>query len=263
MSFRTVAAGRGVEWVTEGAKRILAKPEVFGVMALIIGVISGVPVLGIVNLIIGPALLGGLFWALREHEAGRPTEVGQLFTAFQQPGKAGPMLTLCLPLVAGGIVAAIIGAVIFGAVIAAAVAGGRAGGGIGVVGGLVGAVIMLAIGIAIAFTTFFAVARTMLDNVAPFDAMKESISACIANVGAVLLYAVLVFLAALILSPVMFIPVLGAMIHGAVMAAISGGALYTAYLDVFGATASAPPSFPPSMGPPPGEPPSAPPPPPM
>jgi hypothetical protein len=254
MSFRTVAAGRGVEWVTEGAKRLIAKPEVFGLMALIIALIGIVPG---ASLILGPALMGGMMYSMREFEGGRNAEVGQLFTAFQQPGKIGPMLMLCLPMVIVGIVVGIL--VVFTIFSAAAFAGRGGGAGFGI-GALLCGLVGLVLGIAAIMATFFATPRVMLDNMAPIDAMKESVSAALANIGAIIIYVVLMFFAVLILSVLMVIPLLGPLVLSTVVIGVSAAASYTAYLDVFGASAVAPPSFPPSMGPPP---PDAPPPPPM
>ncbi len=110
MSFGKVEAGSGVNWLTEGIRIIMANPAAFLVMGLILAVINFIPILGgLVLTICGPALIGGIVYAAREQAEGCKAEIAHLFRAFQEPGKIGPMLLLCLPAIVGGAVLLICG----------------------------------------------------------------------------------------------------------------------------------------------------------
>ncbi len=95
MDARKVDAGKGFAWITGAVELIFKNPLVFLVMGLIFAVIGIVPILGsLALLVIGPALLGGMVYAAREQAAGRPADIAQLFQAFREPGKIGPILLL-------------------------------------------------------------------------------------------------------------------------------------------------------------------------
>jgi hypothetical protein len=97
MSYRSVEAGRGASWIREGYELVMRNPGVFLTMALILAVLQAIPLLNLAMVVLGAALFGGFLWAMREQDAGRPAELRHLFTAFQVPGKLGPMIVLCLP----------------------------------------------------------------------------------------------------------------------------------------------------------------------
>jgi hypothetical protein len=110
MSFGKVDAGKGLGWLTDGVGLVFKNPAAFLVMGLILAVINFIPILGGLALTVcGPALLGGVVFAAREEAEGRKAEIGHLFRAFQEPGKIGPMLLLCLPAIVGGAVLLVCG----------------------------------------------------------------------------------------------------------------------------------------------------------
>jgi hypothetical protein len=186
MSGRKIEIGDVFNWFSSAIQLALKNPGVFVVMALIYAVISAIPLLNLAIIVIGPALQGGFIWAAREQEAGRKAEVEQLFIAFQQPGKAGPMITLCLPTVGLMLVAGVIFAVMIGGAIFAASSGSSSGAGMGFAGMALAGLLMIPAAIAVAFMTYFAVPRVMLDGIAPFDAMKESFAVCMANLVSII-----------------------------------------------------------------------------
>jgi uncharacterized membrane protein len=256
MSFGKVQAGNGVNWLTEGFRLVMANPVAFLVMGLIVAVINFIPILGGLALTIcGPALLGGVVYAAREQSEGGKAEIGHLFRAFQEPGKIGPMLLLCLPAIAGGVVLLICGMVFgLGALIGGLSGAGNSTAGMGALGG--GFAIMVVICVAVMFVIyalqFFAVPRVMLDGVEPFAAMKESLAACLANVGAFIVFGVVLAVSFIVLAIVLsIIPLLGwlALIMAATVVFACGE--YAAYKEVYadGASSSAAPPPPP---PPPG-----------
>jgi hypothetical protein len=259
MSFGKVEAGRGVTWLTEGVRLVMANPVAFLVMGLIVAVVNFIPILGGLALtILGPALLGGIVYAAREEAEGRKAEIAHLFRAFQEPGKIGPMLLLCLPAIAGGAVLLVCGLVFgLGALIGGLAGAGNSASGLGALGG--GFVLMVLIAVALMFVIyalqFFAVPRVMLDGVEPFAAMKESLNACLANVGAFIVFGVVLFAAFIVLAIVlMIVPLLGwlALVTAATVVFACGE--YAAWREVFAGSAStsATPPPPPSELPPAG-----------
>ena len=80
MSIQQVPAGNGLQWLTGAVNLILKNPVPFALMGLLVAVIAIVPILGSLALIVlGPALYGGIIFAAREQEAGRPVDFQQLF----------------------------------------------------------------------------------------------------------------------------------------------------------------------------------------
>lgn len=260
MSYGKVDAGKGAAWLTDAIALVLRNPVAFLVMGLILAVINIVPVLGGLALTIcGPALVGGIVYAARTESEGGKAEIAHLFRAFQEPGKIGPMLLLCLPaLLGGGILLVLgivfgIGALISGSLSAAAgsnMGWGAIGGGVVIL-----ALFAVVIGFAIYALQFFAVPRVMLDGIEPFEAMKESLAACLANIGAFILFGVIMVVAFVVLGIVLaFIPLLGWLALIAAGSAVFGCAQYIAYRQVFpsdGAAAApgTPPPAPPSPPP--------------
>ena len=252
MSFGKVEAGAGVGWLTEAVRLVLKNPVAFLVMGLILAVINFIPVLGgLVLTIAGPAFFGGIVYAAREEAEGRKAEIPHLFRAFQEPGKIGPMLLLCLPAIVGGAVLLVL-ALIFG--VGALIGGGLSAAngsnfGWGTLGGGVFVLCLLAfaIGFAVYALQFFAVPRVMLDNVEPFAAMKESLNACFANIGAFLLFGLILVGAFIMLGIVLaLIPILGWLALAAAGFAVVGCAQYIAWRQVFSTSAagSVPPPAP-------------------
>jgi len=253
MSFRKVEAGSGVNWLTEGFRIIMANPAAFLVMGLILAVVNFIPILGgLVLTICGPALIGGIVYAAREQAEGSKAEIAHLFRAFQEPGKIGPMLLLCLPAIVGGALLLIcafvfgIGALIGGGLSAASSSSTSA-----LVGGLGGgAFVLLLIAMGLMFLIyalqFFAVPRVMLDGVEPFAAMKESLSACLANFGAFLVFAIVLFVSFVVLAiALMLVPILGWLALVTVATVVYACAEYVAWRQVYGAAAgSVPPPVP-------------------
>lgn len=241
MTYRKVDAGRGVEWLKQSIQLLLKNPAPFALMGLVMAVIMALPVLGgLALLILGPALYAGFMTAARTQEQGGNVEFTQLFAGFQEEGKLPKLLALCLPAVAAVIILGVIGAIVIG--------GALLGGGLSAAsgsdafamaalggGGIVFLIVALAVGFVAYALVFFAVPRVMFDNIEPFEAMKESWRAVIANIGAVLLYVVLVIVAYIVLGIVIgwISSLLMQLVSGIVMVPIVAVAIYFAWRDVF------------------------------
>jgi hypothetical protein len=256
MSFGKVDAGNGLNWLTEAIGLVFRNPGAFLVMALIVGVINLIPFLGSLAIAVcGPALLGGIVYAARRESEGGKAELPQLFQAFQEPGKIGPMLLLCLPTIVGGALLLVCG-LVFG--LGALISGGLSAAngsslGYGAIGG--GVMLLCLIGLVVVFVInalqFFAVPRVMLDGVEPFAAMKESLSACLANIGAFLVFGVvfcvLFFVVAMVL---VWIPIIGWIAISGFATVTLGAALFVAWRQVYAGAASAMPPPAPEAPPP-------------
>jgi hypothetical protein len=251
MSFGRVDAGNGLNWLTEAIGIVFRNPGAFLVMALIVGVINLIPFLGSLAIVVcGPALLGGIVHAARTEAEGGKAELGQLFQAFQEPGKIGPMLLLCLPAIVGAALLLVFGLVFgIGALIGGGLSAANGSGlGAGAIGGglLVLCLIGLVVVLAIYALQFFAIPRVMLDAVEPFAAMKESLAACLRNIGAFLVFGVVFTVICIVAAMVLvLIPIIGWIVMSGVATVILGAALFIAWRQVYAAGASATGAMPP------------------
>jgi hypothetical protein len=241
MSFQRVPAGRGLQWLTDAIQLILQNPVPFALMGLVVGVIAVVPVLGSLALmVLGPALYGGIVYAAREQQAGRSADFQQLFQAFKEDGKLPKMLLLCLPGVVGGVLILVLGVVFVGGALlggglsASAGASSTALGASFGVGLAVFALLALALGLASYALTFFATPRVMLESADPFAAMKDSLQACLANIGALLVYAGILLGVVVVLSLLLgLIPILGHLVLMVALVPVASAAAFVAWRDVY------------------------------
>jgi uncharacterized membrane protein len=246
MSYQKVEAGRGIDWLKRGIDLVKANPVVFIVDALIIGLIVGllsmIPLLGQIGVaLLMPVLVAGLLYSYREQDEGRPAEIGQLFRGFQEQGRIGPLLMLGLPAIAAMVLVFVLAFVFLGGAILGAAASGGAESATalaGLGGGLVlFMLLMFAVFLAAMMLVVFAIPRVMFDGVEPIAAMKESLSASLANIGAFLVFAVVMFVIYLVSAILLIIPILGWLAFCAILlglVAVSNAAVYLAYRDIFG-----------------------------
>lgn len=253
MSHRTVDAGRGIEWIKRIIEIIKGNPVAFLVMGLILGVIAIIPVLGsLALLVLMPTFYAGFCWAAREQDQGRQADIKHLFQGFNEPGRLGPLVTLCLPQVAAGIVAFVLVVIFFGGAmltggLAAAGGDGNPAALFGALGGgaIVLFLLLFALFIAVWMMLLFAIPKVMFDGEAPFDAMKASFPAALANLVPIIVFALIVgvvfFIATIALA---FLGLVGSLIVLALLYPVVGVAHYVIWRDVFGtsdAIAQSPP----------------------
>lgn len=265
MSFQTVPAGQGLKWITDAVNLILRNPAPYLLMGLVVAVMALVPLLGTFALaILGPALYGGIMYAAREHERGGTPDFKHLFQAFNEPGKLPKMLLLCLPGIAAGVVVAVFGVIMLGGALLGAGVSSAANSSAGVgasigVGMLFFFLVALAVGVFSYALTFFATPRTMLDDIEAIPAMQESLKACLANIGALLVYVAVLLVASIVVVMVISIVsvTLAQLVLMVPMVPVVAVATYYAWRDVFRGTVTqeaaavdvppAPPSPPPSI----------------
>ena len=218
-----VDAGRGYEWFRGGIALVAHNPVPLGVIALLFviatSVLSLVPVLGwLATALLVPVLGGGYMVALHEEHEGRGAQIEHLFRGFQDNDRFLQLMLLGVPGVAavlafGVLLFMLVGAAALQVGLSAAISGGE--GNPAAIG--VGVLLSLAMGLLLVLAAIalvvFAVPRVMLDRVDAVTAMKESLAASLANVGALLVFG-LMFIAALLALLVAtllvgWIPILG------------------------------------------------------
>lgn len=241
MSFQRVPAGRGLQWLTDAVQLVLGNLLPFALMGLVVGVIALVPVLGgLALMVLGPALYGGIVYAAREQHAGRSADFQHLFQAFKDEGKLPKMLVLCLPGVVAGVLILALGvmfvggALLGGGLTASAGASPTAfGAGLGI-GTALFVLVALALGVASYALTFFATPRVMLESVEPFEAMKDSLQACLANLGAFVVLVAILFGAAVLLSVLLsLIPLLGQLLLMVALIPVASTASFVAWREIY------------------------------
>ncbi|MCU0756966.1 MAG: hypothetical protein MUE46_17960 [Xanthomonadales bacterium] len=232
MSFRTVDAGRPVEWIKSAFATFMKAPLPFVVMTVVIiaiGLVANlIPVLGAA---VAGALsvywVAGFQYAARKIESGGRAEIPDLFV-----GLSGDRM---VPL---AYVAAVPGGVnlLFGLL----------GLGMPILAGLMS----LPAGILVWLIIYFAVPRVLFDRVEPVAAMQQGVQASLANI--VPLIVVTVLNVALLIAGTLAL-LIGLLVALPVMFLGS----YYGYRDVYGG--AAPAMSPGSMPPPPPGPPGPPP----
>jgi hypothetical protein len=261
-----VNAGRGYEWFRGGIALVLHNPVPLGVIALLFviatSVLSLLPVLGwLATALLVPVLGGGYMVALHEEHEGRGAQIEHLFRGFQDNDRFLQLMLLGVPGVAavlafGVLLFVLVGAAVLQAGLSAALSGAE--GNPVAVG--VGVLLALAIGFVLVLAAIalvvFAVPRVMLDRVDALTAMKESLAASLANVGALLVFG-LMFIAALVallLATLLvgWIPILGQLAaflawlaFGVGWIAVSNAGVYLAWRDQWPGTLPVVPPVPP------------------
>lgn len=255
MSFQRVSAGRGLQWLTDAVQLILSNPLPFALMGLVVGVIALVPLLGSLALmVLGPALYGGIVYAAREQHAGRSADFQHLFQAFKEEGKLPKLLVLCLPGVVAGVLiltlgVMFVGGALLGGGLSASTGASSTALGVGFgVGTALFALLVLALGLLSYALTFFATPRVMLESAEPFEAMKDSLRACLANLGAFAVFVGILLGAALLLSVLLsMIPVIGHLVLMVALIPVASAASFVAWREIYRQpiTQELPPATPP------------------
>lgn len=231
MNSRTVAIGRGFDWITEGFGLFRASPWIWIINIILFSALSMllsiVPFIGaIAAMILQPVLVGGLLLGCQAQEQGEPLQVDHLFAGFRQNTQE-----LALVGVFSGVAYLAIGIVI------ALFVGGAVGlsalteqqslvMGTAMASFALSGLIGLALTVPVAMATWFAPAMVLFGNLKALDAMKASFAACWGNMLPFLLYGVVL----LVLAFVAVIPFgLGLFVLAPTLVA----SVYTAYRDIF------------------------------
>ncbi len=239
MNHQRVDAGAAWRWLVRGWNLFTQSVGFWVVLALLLGIIlvvlNLVPLLGgLVGALLMPALFGGLVYGARELERGHALEVGHLFQAFREPGRAGPMLMLGLVPLAAAVLTGVLAAGVMSGTAGTGMASGSGGMGMDMMagGGLLMMLISLLIGLVSGALLLFAIPRVMFGLDAPMAAIQASFRAVLDNIAAYIVLAAIYFVLAIVAA----IPFgLGFLVLMPVMA----GAVYAAHADVFADQAAA------------------------
>lgn len=114
MGIRKVAASRGAGWITDGIAVFSRRPGAYVQACLLIGLISSLPLVGILFGLAMPIFYGGLLSLLRRQAAGGVATPGQAFDGFQQPGALTRLLPIVLVNIAVAVAIIVLVAVVIG-----------------------------------------------------------------------------------------------------------------------------------------------------
>jgi MFS family permease len=268
MDFRIAPSGRGLAWF-QGAIRMLDKnPRGLLMVTLLLVLLDQIPsllaanqglsvALSVLLLLCGPALLGGVMFAVAEADAGRPVSPLYLFEGLRRSGARGSLLLLGVLgllalLLVGVAVQRILGA--DNLAILTQIAEQKLAPQDAPMEKLAGPLMQVLIVVAVVLFVllagwFFAVPRVMFDGRRAFAAFVESIVACAANVLSMTVYGLMLVVASFVIGLALAIVALvcelfgnaGGILLGIVWIAVytvvlvvSASGNYLAWREVFG-----------------------------
>lgn len=230
---RTVEAGRGVNWWTDGVALFMKNPGLWVVLGLVLIVIltllNFVPVLGGAAVaLLAPVFGGSWMLAVRKQEGGGTLELGDLFLGFKDT--LNPLLVLgALSLAASAVLFVLLWVFGIGAFMGMGM-GAMHRSGLGVLAaagaGMFAVLLSLALLVPITMAFWFAPALVVFDGVAPVEALKSSFAACLRNLLPFLVYGALGLVAAIVAS----IP---AGLGWLLLLPLTGHSVYLSYRDVY------------------------------
>jgi len=226
-------AGHGATWISEGWRIFLRSPGVWVVTVIIFFVLwfilALIPFLGaIVTNMIFPVLMAGIMIGCRNLEENGSLGIADLFAGFSR--NAGSLLLLGLLYLAGFVVIMIVVFALFGAsFLPLLFRGGSATAGT-VMPSFALMLLAMLVGLLLAMPLYmaiwFAPALVAFHDMAPVAAMRSSFRGCLHNLGAFLLYGVILFVLAIVAS----IPLA---LGWLVLAPVIWGSVYASYRDIF------------------------------
>ncbi len=238
---RSLAAGRGAAWWSEGWRVFMAAPLLWVGMIvvafLIFAALNFVPIIGqIAGMLLWPVLYGGLLLGCHALANGRPLAFAHLFAGFNE-GRALPLIILgVLYGVASFVVLMIVMFIAIGSLGFGGIMGLLAGDptamsqavatGMGV-GTLVAMLVGVACGILLMMAWWFAPALVAINRADAVAAITAGFGAARQNFGAILV-ALLLFIVFAIIASIPF--GLGWLVLGPVAV----GAFYASWREVFG-----------------------------
>ncbi|MBL8438451.1 MAG: hypothetical protein JNM61_09655 [Zoogloeaceae bacterium] len=228
---RDLPPGKGLEWLAAGWRLLVLAPGVWIAQALLFIVVlfalGLVPFLGWAAVLVAfPVLSAGMVAGAAELAAGRSIRIDHLFEGLRR--HPGNLLLVGLFYLLGGILAGLIAAAIgSSAALTGYILGALAGLGLAVGGVMLASVIFTVLWLGLIMALWFSPALVLLHDVAPLEAMRLSVSACVGNL---LCFALL----AAILYVLIWLAMLPAGLGTLILIPVMAGALYASYRDTFG-----------------------------
>ncbi len=227
---RTVAAGRGWDWIVEAYALFRKQPGIWILAAVVLGIlfiaISMIPILGsLANALLFPIFGAGLMLGCKSMDQGGALEIEHLFAGFKH--RTGDLVMVGVFNLFGWVV---IGFAVFtvvgGGVLMAMMRGGVEGAGISIISVLIALLLVTGLSVPLYMATWFAPALIVLHEVPPLAALKASFFACVRNWLPFFVYGVVLLVLAIVAAIPAF---LGYLVLVPVMIA----SVYTAYRDIF------------------------------
>lgn len=216
---QSVPVGSVTKWIGQGWAMFKEAPAVWigiTVIAVVISmIIAVIPIVNLLNGILGPILMGGIMCACKAQDEGRTPTLGHLFSAFSE--HFGSLIVVGLLYLGGALLIGVVLGILVG---------------IGVINednpASVTMMVLLALipFLALLMAMMFAPVLVVLHALKPVEAMKVSFNGCLKNIGPLILYLLLVSL--LIIAAM--IPLLLGLL---VMIPVVYGSMYAAYKDIF------------------------------
>ena len=225
-----LSAARGLEWLAAGWRIFLKAPGVWIAQALlyilVLFALGVVPLLGWAAVLVAfPILSAGMVAGAAELEAGRPLKVGHLFEGLRH--HAANLLMVGLFYLVGGLLAGLIATAIGGsAVLTGYILGALAGVGLAIGGVMLASAVFTVLWVGLIMALWFAPALVLLHDVAPLEAMKLSVNACIHNLPCFGLLALMLYV-------LIWVAMLPAGLGMLVLVPVLAGALHASYRDAF------------------------------
>lgn len=284
---RKVPASAGAEWLLTGFSLLRRAPLALGMLGmtwglvalLVYGLASLVPALGVaaqfLMVLAGPIFMGGMLWAVREVDEGRPAQPAHLLHGFQD-GRAPHLLLSLLPQAVAGLLLGALLLLLIGTdgwshlshVMAELNALGQSGaqpdqaqvralveelpaGRI-----LLWLLLVVATFAAVSLALFVMPPQVMFDHATGAHALRQSLRASLHNLPALLVFFVLTFIALIaIYFVVMLVAMIAMLLLGpniamllsqlllmAVLMPVFAGAVYAAWKQMFGHADAASPA---------------------
>lgn len=230
---RHVGVTAGLDWLATGWRLFAARPGIWIAQTVILVVILAalivVPLIGWAAAPVAfPLLAAGMISGADRLDRAGQLEVLDLFDGLRR--HAPNLILVGLFYLAGGLLAGLIAAAIGGsAALTGYLVGALAGFGLAIVGGALASAVFSVLWIALIMAMWFAPALVLLRGVAPFDAMKASVRACLHSPLAFLTLAAMLYVLA-------WLAMLPAGLGVLVLAPVTAGAMLAAYREVFGST---------------------------
>lgn len=227
---RDLPAGEGLVWLAAGWRIFVKSPGIWIVQAFVyilaLFALGLVPLLGWAAVLVAfPILSAGMVAGAAELEAGRPLKVGHLFDGLRH--HAGNLLMVGLFYLLGGLLAGLVAAAIGGsAALTGYILGALAGLGLAVGGVMIASVIFTVLWVGLIMALWFAPALVLLHDVAPLEAMRLSVSACMHNLLCFSLLAAMLYV-------LIWVAMLPAGLGMLVLVPVLAGALFASYRDTF------------------------------
>jgi uncharacterized membrane protein len=227
---RTVAAGRGWDWIVEAFALFRKAPGIWILIAIVLCVlfivIGLIPLLGtFASALLFPIFGGGLMLGCKDLERDGPFEIEHLFAGFRV--KTGDLVMVgAFNLIGWVVITVLVVSVIGGGLFMSIMRGAMPGAGISIAPMLIALLLVAGLSVPLCMAAWFAPVLIVLQDMDAGAAMKASLFACLRNWLPFTVYGVVLLLLSLL-------AVLTAGLGFLVLVPVLIASVYTSYHDIF------------------------------